>query len=251
MESTTWIGRQLQRRVLRVLTGGQIVGAAALGGGRHGRGVRRSGHPRRRHAVGGHRHGDGDHRHRGDGPTLVASDVAPRPAAGLAARLRTRRRGRRDRGHRRRAQAARRVRRRIVPLRQRAGIQPARPLRRHRPRRSGPPRPGDEPCRLRLDVRGRVRTAAHRPSPARRRGVVRLRPLHRTVAVQCRVLRRGDGQHGGAVASRPARRGRRRGDGCGSGEPADPSRRARDRRGTSRPDWRSARWRCRRRRWSP
>ena len=241
----------LQRRVLRVLTGGQIVGAAALGTAV---------------TVGAFVVQDilGDETPWGGiatatvttGTAVMAQALSRLmlrrgQATGVAARLRHRRRRRRDRRGRRRTSAARRVRRRAVPVRQRPGVQPARPLRRHRSRRARAARSGDEPGRVRLDVRGGVRTAAHRPCRARRRGVVRVRPLHRTVAVRRPVLPAGDDQHGGASAPRPARRRRRRGDGRRARRArrsATPCTSSAPRRG---PAWRCRRWPSHRRRWSP
>ena len=64
--------------------------------------------------------------------------------------------------------------------------------------------PGDEPDRVRIDVRRRLRAAADRAGRGRRRGVVRPPALHGAVGVRCGRVRRGCPQHRRPPAAGPA-----------------------------------------------
>ena len=175
---------ELQRRTLRALASGQIVGAAALASAV---------------TVGAFVIQDmlGQ-----DTPWAGTATAMVTMGTALMAQVLSRRMQRRGRrpglvlgyslaaagglvaADRRREHVAGALPRRVVRVRERPGREPPRPLRRDRPRRARRAQPGDEPHRVRLDVRRRARAVDDRTHRTRRRGVVRTRPLHRAVVVR-------------------------------------------------------------------
>ena len=152
------------------------------------------------------RHGDGDGHdgYRVDGAAPVATDAGSRSTTGAGARLQPgggRRARRRDR---RRELVVGGLPGRVVRVRERPGCEPPGPLRRDRPRRARRAQPGDEPHRVRLDVRRRRRTVDDRTDRTRGGGVVRARSLQRSVVVRRRLLRRRGVDHGGPATPRSA-----------------------------------------------